>query len=287
MKFRTEYTAAFDPAFSFTHADPVWLVGSCFSDNVGERLQREGFDVAVNPLGTLYNPASIARALTDVATRRLYAPDEMVCNEGRWHSLMHHSRFSRSTAAEVADAVNTAVTTLHDALPSLHTLIITLGSAMAFRHIGRDEIVANCHKLHPATFELMELSIEQCVECLADAITALRRTAPQMRVILTVSPIRHKGYGMFRDRLSKSRLLIAADSLCQTLDGVRYFGAYEIMMDDLRDYRYYAADMIHPSEVAVDYIYGQFAATVHTPATRDAAGRALRDRLRMQHRDMR
>lgn len=265
---------------------PVWLVGSCFSDNIGRLMSRDGFNVEVNPLGTLYNPESIRRSLSELCGGRVCAPGDLVFNEGRWHSLMHHSRFSADTPETVADAINTVNVRLRAALPSLGMLIVTLGSSVGFYDVESGQVVANCHKLPASRFEQREQSVGQVTGALGDIIGLLRAHAPSLRVMLTVSPIRHKGYGMVRDRLSKSRLLLAVDEIVHKYQGVSYFPAYEIMMDDLRDYRFYAADMIHPSEAAVAYIYEQFAATCFTAATRDAALVARAAALRAAHRQI-
>lgn len=284
MQFRTEYQAAFNPALEIRHDTPVWLVGSCFSDNVGERLRREGFDVEVNPLGTLYNPLSIARALSDVCDCRLHTPADIFEHQGRWHSLMRHSCFSDADPAVTLARINDSIIRLHDALPRLGVLIITLGSSIGFHDREDGRIVANCHKLPDSRFERREQSVDMIVAELADIIARLRSHAPQLRIVFTVSPIRHKGYGMVRDRLSKSRLLLAVDHLVGTHPGVSYFPAYEIMMDDLRDYRFYASDMIHPTDQAVDYIYAHFCTTTMRPATRTEAAIHLRAHLRAAHR---
>lgn len=284
MQFRTEYQAAFDPALEIRHDTPVWLVGSCFSDNVGERLHREGFDVEINPLGTLYNPLSIARALREVCECHLYTPGDIFEHQGRWHSMMRHSRFSDADPAVTLARINDSIIRLHDALPRLEMLIITLGSSIGFHDREDGRIVANCHKLPDSRFERREQSVDLIVAELTDTIDRLRSQAPRLRIMFTVSPIRHKGYGMVRDRLSKSRLLLAVDQLVSTHADVSYFPAYEIMMDDLRDYRFYASDMIHPTDQAVDYIYDHFCTTTMRPATRTEAATHLRAHLRATHR---
>lgn len=238
--------------------EPVWTVGSCFSDEIGRRMAAGGFDVLPNPLGTLFNPASICRQLRRVADGTPYDASGLYELNGFWHSPDFHSSFSDPDRDAALKKMNGAVSSLHHALPSLRWLMITLGSARAFVAKDTGCVVANCHKLPAACFEIRDLSLDEIVADLTTTLTLLRSHAPQMRVILTVSPVRHKSYGMHADKLSKARLLLAADAVCNAMDDTVYFPAYEILDDELRDYRFYAADMVHPSEAAAEYIYTRF-----------------------------
>lgn len=241
--------------------DPAWTVGSCFSDEIGRRMASAGFNVRPNPLGTLFNPASICRQLRRVAEGTPYAASDLYELNGLWHSPDFHSSFSDPERDKALEKMNGAIRTLHDALPSLRWLILTLGSARAFVAKDTGCVVANCHKLPAACFEIRDLSLDDITADLSSTLALLRSRAPQLKVVFTVSPVRHKSYGMHADKLSKARLLLAADNICDTMDDVVYFPAYEILDDELRDYRFYAADMIHPSEAAADYIYLRFAQT--------------------------
>lgn len=265
------------------HTDPVWTVGSCFSDEIGGRMAARGFAVEVNPLGTLYNPASICRQLRRVAAGEPYTAADLFEHEGLWHSPDFHTSFSAPAADEALVKINGAIERLHTALPSLHTLMLTLGSARAFRSTESGEIVANCHKLPAERFTVVDLEVAEIVSDLSETLRMLRRQAPGLRTVITVSPIRHKAYGLHADRLSKARLLLAADRLCEQGEA-EYFPAYEIMNDELRDYRFYAADMIHPSETAADHIYSRFAEAYFSAATRDLAAAALKQYKRSLHR---
>lgn len=238
--------------------EPVWTVGSCFSDEIGRRMAAAGFNVRPNPLGTLFNPASICRQLRRVADGTPYVASDLYELNGFWHSPDFHSSFSDPDRDTALAKMNSAVCSLHEALPSLRWLMLTLGSARAFVAKDTGCVVANCHKLPAACFEIRDLSLDEITSDLNSTLQRLRLLAPQMRVILTVSPVRHKSYGMHADKLSKARLLLAADTICNTLDDVVYFPAYEILDDELRDYRFYASDMIHPSEAAAEYIYTRF-----------------------------
>lgn len=284
MKFRTEIQPLKGLQGSICHNSKIWTIGSCFADNVGDRMLAQGFDVEVNPLGTLYNPLSILRSVSAVIEGKVYTPDEFFQHEGKWRNYDFHSIFAKSTPEASATMVNSTLDRLRAQLPELSVMILTLGSARCFRRVDTGAVVANCHKQNPALFRVDDITPEICFEAISETISLLQRAAPKLHtVILTVSPIRHIGYGLHADRLSKSALLLAADRAAHTSDSISYFPSYEIMIDDLRDYRFYAADMVHPSEVAVDYIYDLFSRTYYYEATLTEAASRLREFRRSCH----
>lgn len=286
MQFRTEISPLPDLRGAIDHSSRVWTIGSCFADNIGDRMLAEGFDIEVNPLGTLYNPLSILNSIAALVEGKVYTPADFFPHEGKFRSYDFHSIYSRPTAEEAAELVNSRLTQLREGLPQLSTLILTFGSARCFRLKSTGQAVANCHKQHPDLFRVDDLSVETCVEAISETISLMTRVCPELsRVILTVSPIRHKAYGLHTDKLSKATLLLACERVRQSDPSlILYFPSYEIMMDDLRDYRFYASDMVHPSEVAVDYIYDLFSRTFYSdPTIREAASR-LRAFRRTLHR---
>lgn len=286
MQFRTEISPLPDLRGAIDHSSRVWTIGSCFADNIGDRMLAEGFDIEVNPLGTLYNPLSILNSIAALVEGKVYTPADFFPHEGKFRSYDFHSIYSRPTAEEAAELVNSRLTQLHEGLQQLSTLILTCGSARCFRLKSTGQAVANCHKQHPDLFRVDDLSVETCVEAISETISLMTRVCPELsRVILTVSPIRHKTYGLHTDKLSKATLLLACERVRQSDPSlILYFPSYEIMMDDLRDYRFYASDMVHPSEVAVDYIYDLFSRTFYSdPTIREAASR-LRAFRRTLHR---
>lgn len=286
MQFRTEISPLPDLRGAIDHSSRVWTIGSCFADNIGDRMLAEGFDIEVNPLGTLYNPLSILNSIAALVEGKVYTPADFFPHEGKFRSYDFHSIYSRPTAEEAAELVNSRLTQLHEGLQQLSTLILTFGSARCFRLKSTGQAVANCHKQHPDLFRVDDLSVETCVEAISETISLMTRVCPELsRVILTVSPIRHKAYGLHTDKLSKATLLLACERVRQSDPSlILYFPSYEIMMDDLRDYRFYASDMVHPSEVAVDYIYDLFSRTFYSdPTIREAASR-LRAFRRTLHR---
>lgn len=265
------------------HGKEMWTIGSCFADEIGSRLRADLFQVRVNPCGTLYNPASIAGALQRIADGTLYTTADLFSHNGQWHCMDFHSAFSGSDPQSVLHGINTVVATLHQALPRLHTLMLTFGSAHIFTDRVTGRVAGNCHKLPSSRFIESDMTAAETAALFLPLLRRLRAAAPQLQVIFTVSPIRHKAYGYHADRLSKATLLLAVDEICRG-SGAEYFPSYEIMNDELRDYRFYAADMIHPSEVACDHIYSRFAQTFFTPATAELADECRRLTRRLEHR---
>ena len=203
-------------------------MGSCFADNIGQRFRDEGFPVTINPFGTMYNPASILHTV-----QRLFAPS---CSE------------------------NSRV------LP--RTVFLTLGTNHVYRLKETGEIVDNCEKRPAALFTEEELSVDQCADYLRQTIALLRQHNADVRIVLTVSPIRYRKYGYHESQLSKATLLLAISSVMHSDSAVAYFPAYEILMDELRDYRFYAADMLHPSPQAVDFLWERLVETYFSDAAK-------------------
>lgn len=289
MEFRTEIEPLRDRQGLIDHHRPVVLVGSCFSDNMGIQMTDEGFDCCVNPFGPVYNPESVRDSVRSIACRATVSPDDLVEREGRWHSFRFHSRYSRPDRADAAAVMNDSLLRARESLSRASALILTFGSSRVFRKTDasdRSFTVANCHKFPASEFAEAVLDYEQCVRCMDDAVMTARSMNPDVHVILTVSPLRYLGKGAHDNALSKSRLLLAADSVASRHERVDYFPAFEIMMDDLRDYRFYADDMKHPSSQAVRYIYEKFSESYFTEQTRAEASRRLKETLRGRHRQI-
>ena len=259
------------------------LVGSCFADEVGQRMVRGGFEAMVNPFGTLYNPASIAASLLRSISEREYGVGdaELVqgAEDGVWHSWMHHSRFSSMNVEELVERMNRTMHEVADFIREADVLIVTLGTAVIYRLKETGMLVANCHKQRDELFVRERLSAYDIADQWRMLLQLLGSVNPKLKVLFTVSPIRHKRDGYHANQISKGILLQAVDEM-----GVAYFPAYEIMMDELRDYRFYADDMIHPSEKAVAYIWQRFQDTYFDNQTRDAVAKATKAWSRGQHR---
>lgn len=226
----------------------ILLLGSCFTTEVGGRLAAEGYDCCINPTGNVYNPLSAARTIRNLEAGRIYRKEELIEVQGLWRSLDHHTRFAAPTPDEAIQKINAAQEVGKLALEEATHVIITFGTAWVFERNG--EVVCNCHKLPGREFVRRRLTIEEIVEAWQPIIDRY----PNKVFIFTVSPIRHLADGLHGNQLSKATLLLAIDAF----KGAEYFPAYEILIDELRDYSWYAADRVHPSEAAVDEVYNNF-----------------------------
>ena len=238
------------------YGDKVLLLGSCFADNIGAKFGEHYFQATINPFGTLYNPASIAKAVSGVGCR--VSDIGLVEHNGLWHSMMHHGSFSCADEQELMRRCAESYRALQSALAEATTVIITFGTAWVYEMDG--EVVANCHKLPANRFVRRRLTVDEIVAMWQPILASM----PDKHWIFTVSPIRHVKDGLHANQVSKAILLQAVERLGQS-----YFPSYEIMLDELRDYRFYAEDMVHPSAVAVDYIWQRFVETYMTEETQD------------------
>lgn len=250
--------------FKINHSHKIMLAGSCFADNVGLKLREAKFNCLVNPFGAIYNPLSVARLLSmslDGETLTKDSPQVFKASDG-WHSWLHHSRFSAETCEELCHNVNETTARVAQRLKECDVMIITFGTSIYYSLCAGGDIVANCHKQKDSLFVRRRMSPEEIATCWRQLIIRLKQTNDKLKIIFTVSPIRHKRDGMHTNQLSKSALMLGIDILCQEFpDTTEYFPAYEIVMDELRDYRFYADDLVHPANIAIEYIWQRFCDT--------------------------
>ena len=242
--------------------------GSCFADNIGKLLADDKFCCDMNPFGTLYNPLSIARAVGELLDGKVYSDDDVCFHNGQWSSYMHHSVFSDTNRKMCLESINSRLSSGRDFIRKANWILITWGTAWVYRLKSTQEIVGNCHKMPDSFFTRSKLEVEEIVAAYQNLIRAILKVNPKVHFLFTVSPIRHAKDGMHGNQLSKSTLLLAADKLCDEFDACHYFPSYEIMMDELRDYRFYADDMLHPTPLAVNYIWECFAECYFSPSTK-------------------
>ncbi|MDR0693715.1 MAG: GSCFA domain-containing protein [Prevotellaceae bacterium] len=244
------------PAFTrqMNYHTPVLFTGSCFASNMGDAMRQRKFPVTINPFGVAYNPQSIVQALQRLRNGNPFEEQELICCRGLWTTFSHHSSFSHPNAAAFLQQANAALQKGQEIFRCASFLVVSLGTSWAYRHKEKNTIVANCHKFPATDFERVFLPAEETAELFAREIAA----DPSRTWIFTVSPVRHWKDGAHGNQLSKASLLLAVEKLQQQFPNVRYFPAYEIMMDELRDYRFYAGDMLHPSVQAVNYIWQRF-----------------------------
>jgi len=286
MEFRTTVKTGENRSW-LHHSDSVVLLGSCFSDNIGAKMQGALFNATVNPMGTLYNPMSIACAVQRLIACEPVAGQTLFMQGGVWNSFDFHSRHSLPDKQATIDRMNQRITLGHEALKKAQVLTITLGTSIIYRLKATGEVVANCHKVPGHEFERQMATVREMVQVLDDMLAGLHEFNPGLHVIFTVSPIRHIADGLETNSLSKARLRVSIQEVADRHhDYCDYFPAYEIMLDDLRDYRFYASDMVHPSDVAVEYIWQAFQATYLDDRSALAVARCERIHKRLQHRPM-
>jgi len=247
---------------SLTLGDKVMLLGSCFADHIGDRLREGGFEVLQNPFGVLYNPLSICQCLRRCIDLEYVDEGDLVQYDGVWHSWLHHSRFSNADRQRCLDACNASIQSGHEFLKSCTLLTLTFGTAYVYEL--QDEggwhgrVVSNCHKVPASRFIKRRATLNEMLAVCNDTLQRLRRINTNVKVQLTVSPIRHSADGARGNQLSKSLLHLLCDELQHSCDAC-YFPAYEIVMDELRDYRFYDADMLHLSATAVEILWQRYA----------------------------
>ncbi len=266
MEFRT--TVSVDPfEQKISYNSKILFLGSCFATNMGNRMGNLLFPSLINPFGVLYNPFSISQSLNILMANNLFSEEQLFNQGGLWGSFYHHSSFSSPSKEECLTNINQSLATGREFLKDIDFLVITLGTSWTYQYRKTRTVVANCHKFPAKDFDRIPMTEDEIMQMLAVAIIKLREKNPKLKVIFTISPIRHWKDGAMNNMVSKATLIMAAQKMCLSLHDCYYFPAFEIMMDDLRDYRFYAEDMIHPSSVAVDYIFEKFVGAAIDPET--------------------
>ena len=281
--FRTSIPKANFP-FSIQHQDQTLCMGSCFAAHMGQRLHNLAFPILLNPFGILYNPISIAQSIEQLINNATYTKADLFQHQELWHSFDHHSQFSGLDRADVLMRINQTLQEARVFLQKTNRVILTLGTAYTFVKTTDNKVVANCHKLPASNFERVLLPIDNCVSALSQMFESLKATCPSLEVVLSVSPIRHIRDGLIQNQRSKATLLLAAAELERQFEFVHYFPAYEIVMDDLRDYRFYESDYLHPNQQAVDYIWSYFQDALFEKKTQALTTELSKLRTAAQHR---
>jgi hypothetical protein len=243
---------------NISHKDKIMLLGSCFTENIGNKLSINGFETMINPFGILYNPFSICNSLDRIINLKFLLSEDLVQVNEFWYSYEHHGIFRNENSDNLLQTINLGISEANSFLKQTNWLIITLGTAWIFFLKENNKILGNCHKLNSQLIDRRLLTINEITENINLTINNIRKINPDIKIILTVSPIRHWKQGFRENLISKSTLHLATDQICKSINNCSYFPAYEIVMDELRDYRFYQADMLHPSEVTVDYIWEKF-----------------------------
>ena len=264
--------------------DKIVILGSCFADNMGQKMVDLGFDVCLNPFGTLYNPVSVCNSVARLTSGIPFSKDECVqmgAGAGLVCSFSHHTSFARRTEDEFLQVANASLKEASLRWKAASKVIITLGTAWIYEYLRSGETVSNCLKIDAKEFSRRRLSVRETATLLMNMIAR----HPEKEFMFTVSPIRHFKDGARGNQISKSTLLLALDEvLAKFPERCEYFPAYEIVLDELRDYRFYAADMIHPSDQAVDYLWSRFVRFAMPESELPALDARRRELLRAQHR---
>jgi hypothetical protein len=285
MRFFTEIQL---PEFlwKIDYSKSMMFLGSCFSENIGQKLIDLKFNVDMNPFGILYNPESIANSLKILLGKRLFTKNDLFQDQGVWNSFYHHSRFSDVDQEEVLEKINTRILSSHEFLKKADFLIITFGTAWVYELKKTGQVVSNCHKVPASEFKRFRLGVFEITEVYRELLEQIWKINPGLKIIFTVSPIRHWKDGAVENQLSKATLLLAIDQLIKGYgnQACAYFPSYEIMMDELRDYRFYADDMLHISPVAIDYIFERFSKVLITSESMTISKKVMKIRKAFEHR---
>ncbi|HXR83078.1 MAG TPA: GSCFA domain-containing protein [Hanamia sp.] len=248
------------PSFPFTisYTDKILFLGSCFSEEIGNKLYDLKFDILQNPNGILYDPQSIADAVFDYVNNKKYSEQELFELNGLWHSWKHHSQFSGVNKNDVLEKINQSQSRAHIFLKEAKILIITLGAAYNYILKDKRQNVANCHKAPSSFFEKNLLSTKEIIRHLIATCDTLHQFNGQLKIIFTISPVKHVKDGIVENNRSKARLIEAVHSIVEEKESAFYFPSYELVTDVLRDYRFYKDDLVHPNETATSYVFHEF-----------------------------
>jgi hypothetical protein len=257
MEFRLTFPVTPLPS-PIQYTDRVLMMGSCFAEEIGARLQDHRFNAVVNPHGILYNPISITQALHTYLDGKQYTAADLFERDGLWHSWAHHSRYSSSNPEETLSAINLFQQAAAEQLENADWLMLTLGSAFAYVLKENGHIVGNCHKMPSATFYKKLLTPDDVITALDNVMHRLFFRNRKVKILFTISPVRYIRDGVIENNLSKAVLLQAVHHLVNKFDRLFYFPAYELVTDDLRDYRFYKEDLVHPNEMAINYVWEHF-----------------------------
>jgi len=245
---------------SIDYNSKILLLGSCFSENIGDKLNYFKFQTNQNPFGILFHPKAIENLVTNAINKKKYLPEDLIFQNERWHCFDAHSSLSSADKNELLANLNSAITATNKKLKEATHVIITLGTSWVYRFIETDAIVANCHKIPQKKFLKKLLSVDEITKSLKTTIALLKSVNKNIHILFTISPVRHLKDGFTENMQSKSHLITAIHSVINA-NNCSYFPSYEIMMDELRDYRFYAQDMIHPNKTAINYIWERFMET--------------------------
>ena len=261
MLFQTQIPIKKESKNLIEYKSKLLLFGSCFSENIGNKLNYFKFQTLQNPFGILFHPNAIETFITNTINKKVYSEKDLIFNNERWHCFDAHSNLSSSNKTAILESLNSSITLTSKQLREASHIVITLGTSWVYRFIETDIIVANCHKIPQKKFLKELLTLDEVTNSLEAIIALLKSINKNINILFTVSPVRHLKDGFIENTQSKSHLITAIHNVVDKRNNTHYFPSYEIMMDELRDYRFYAEDMIHPNKTAINYIWEKFVNT--------------------------
>jgi len=244
--------------FPIDYSSKIVLIGSCFVEHIGKKLEYFKFQNLQNPFGILFHPLAIETLITNAINEREYTEEDIFFLNEQWHCFDAHSKLSNVSKEELLKDLNENIKSTHQYIINSTHIIITLGTAWVYRHVETDTVVANCHKVPQRQFVKALLSVDDVSESLQATVSLIKSVNPKVAIIFTVSPVRHLKDGFVENTQSKAHLIAAVHEVIDPRHQIHYFPSYEIMMDELRDYRFYDSDMLHPNAIAIDYIWDKF-----------------------------
>ncbi len=258
MKLQTQIPLEPEKYNPIDYHSRILLIGSCFVENIGGKLEYFKFQNLLNPFGILFHPLAIEKLITNAINEKEYTENDLFFLNEQWHCYDAHSKLSHTSKYELLNALNDNINSTHQRINNSTHFIITLGTAWVYRHFETDTVVANCHKVPQKQFVKQLLSVEEVSGSIQATVSLIRSVNPKATIIFTVSPVRHLKDGFVQNTLSKAHLIAAVHEVVEPRNLAHYFPSYEIMMDELRDYRFYDSDLVHPNALAVDYIWEKF-----------------------------
>lgn len=284
MKLQTQIPLSSQPHNQIDYSSKLVLFGSCFSENIGDKLTYFKFQSLVNPVGILFHPLAIETLISKAINKNYYTEDELIFQNEQWSCLDAHSKLNDTSKTQLLQRLNTALDQSYNALSESSHVIITLGTAWVYRFLETDKLVANCHKLPQKKFLKELLSLDEINESLNAIVALVRSINPKVSFIFTVSPVRHIKDGFVENTQSKAHLIAAIHQVVDARKQLYYFPSYELMMDELRDYRFYNDDMLHPSSKAINYIWEKFQKVWMTETTINTSKRIGQIQAKKAHR---
>lgn len=285
MKFHLNYSPK-KSDFEINHSHSLFLIGSCFAENIGEKLNEHRFKIYKNPNGILFNPASILNCLNSILDQKPFDEKFILQRDRLYYSYLHHSSFNSENKEELIHQFNQTNQEAFQFLKHSSYLFITFGTAFVYEHQALNQIVANCHKQAQTIFQKRMLEVDEIVKSYSIHLSQLKQINPNLKIIFTVSPVKYLKDGLEENNLSKSVLRLSIHELMKNHSNCYYFPAFELVNDDLRDYRFYKADLAHPNELAINYIWEKLSQTYFSSQTSELNEEIQKLQLALEHRQM-